>query len=159
MIPIFVPIISSLIVISGELTINYPEYQESIEKAVCESWSDCKAMTEAIVFESRGEPVEGQKAVSDVILCRYMDSRWPDTVTGVIHQKNQFSYIKDMHRQKMPSERDFKKARHIALTKLLNLDEPVVDACWYHATHVKPSWAKEMKLVATIGNHKFYKDW
>lgn len=158
MIPIFVPIISSLIVITGELTINYPEYQESIEKAVCESWSDCRAMTEAIVFESRGEPVEGQKAVSDVILCRYMDTRWPDTVTEVIYQKSQFSFTKDRHKQRAPRESDFSNARHIAITKLLGIDSPTIDACWYHATHVKPSWAKKLTMVAQIGNHKFYKD-
>lgn len=158
MIPIIIPIVSSIIVLSGELAVNYPEYQEGIEKVICEASEDCKAMVDAIVFESRGEPLEGRKAISDVILCRYKDSRWPDTVTEVIYQKSQFSFTRDRHKQRIPREEDFSNARHIAIMKLLRFESQGVDACWYHATHVNPSWAKKLTMVAQIGNHKFYKD-
>ena len=35
--------------------------------------------------------------------------------------------------------------------------EKLNGALYYHATRVKPSWAKEKKLVARIGRHEFYK--
>lgn len=159
MINILVPILSSLAVLAGEVTVNVDEYVNIAEEIICESWEDCKVMSEAIVYESRGESERGQKAVADVIMCRYKDSRWPDTIAGVVYQRSQFSYVIDMHKQRLPSKNDFQKARHISILTLTGQRNIETNACWYHANHVKPSWAKKMKLVATIGNHKFYKDW
>lgn len=158
MINVIIPILSSLVVLTGEVAINYDEYRDSVNKVVCEAWDDCKALSEAIVYESRGESDRGKKAVADVVICRYNDSRWPDSITDVLYQKKQFSYVQDMYRQAAPKEKDFDTARHIAIQTLLKLREPVVDACWYHANYVKPSWAKKLTMVAQIGNHKFYKD-
>ena len=43
--------------------------------------------------ESEGEPYAGQLAVGSVVLNRVESKYFPDTITGVIYQKNQFSPV------------------------------------------------------------------
>lgn len=46
-----------------------------------------------IYCEAGGEPYEGQVAVGAVVINRVLSSRYPDTVTGVIYQRKQFSPV------------------------------------------------------------------
>lgn len=46
-----------------------------------------------IYCEAGGEPYEGQVAVGAVVINRVLSSVFPDTVTGVIYQKRQFSPV------------------------------------------------------------------
>ena len=45
--------------------------------------------------EARGESLLGIVAVTEVVLNRVDDNRWPDTVCEVVWQKNQFSWTTD----------------------------------------------------------------
>ena len=45
--------------------------------------------------ESGNQPSEGKQAVAGVVLNRVDDPRFPNTITEVIYQKNQFSVVKD----------------------------------------------------------------
>ena len=47
---------------------------------------DCLAFD--VYFEARGEPEAGQYAVAEVTMNRVASGRYPDTVCGVVHQKN-----------------------------------------------------------------------
>jgi len=47
-----------------------------------------------IYCEAGGEPYEGQVAVGAVVINRLLSSKFPNTITGVIYQKNQFSPVK-----------------------------------------------------------------
>ncbi|MBQ7943532.1 MAG: cell wall hydrolase [Lachnospiraceae bacterium] len=47
-----------------------------------------------IYCEAGGEPYEGQVAVGAVVMNRVLSSKFPDTIAGVIYQKNQFSPVK-----------------------------------------------------------------
>ena len=52
----------------------------------------------------------------------------------------------------------WKRAKDIASAEYDDLRDPVVPgALFYHSTSVRPSWAKNRKTVATIGNHVFYR--
>ena len=53
--------------------------------------SDIALLANIISAEARGEPFEGQVAVGAVVLNRVEDSRFPDTVKGVITQPGQYS--------------------------------------------------------------------
>lgn len=44
-----------------------------------------------IYCEAGGEPYQGQVAVGAVVMNRVLSSKFPDTIVGVIYQKNQFS--------------------------------------------------------------------
>jgi len=52
---------------------------------------DFWVLARTILFESAGEPLEGQEAVAAVVLNRAASPGWPDTVKEVCLQKNQFS--------------------------------------------------------------------
>lgn len=46
-----------------------------------------------IYCEAGGEPYEGQVAVGSVVINRVLSAKYPDSVTGVIYQKSQFSPV------------------------------------------------------------------
>jgi len=51
-------------------------------------------LAEIIYHESRGESVEGQQAVAEVVFNRVIADNFPDTVHDVLHQKKQFSTVR-----------------------------------------------------------------
>ena len=141
-------------------TLGYATVLPPLQNPViaCSSDPKCNLLAEVIVFEARGEPNIGKAAVAHVILNRKQDPRWGNSIRDVIHQPWQFSYLKDKHKQAPPTNRDWDKARKIAHAVISGAEyNPVGDATHYHATHVRPTWAKKLQPVAKIGNHIFYK--
>jgi len=59
------------------------------------SSSDLQLMARAINGEARGEPYEGQVAVGAVILNRVKNSKFPNTIAGVIYEKGAFTAVAD----------------------------------------------------------------
>lgn len=55
---------------------------------------DRKLLANLIYCEAGGEPYEGQVAVGAVVINRMLSSLFPNTIVGVIYQKNQFSPVK-----------------------------------------------------------------
>ncbi len=53
--------------------------------------NDRYLLANLIYCEAGGEPYEGQVAVGAVVINRLLSSKYPDTVTGVIYQRSQFS--------------------------------------------------------------------
>ena len=51
-------------------------------------------LSKLVAGEARGESYEGQVAVAAVVINRVKDSRFPNTLEGVIYQKNAFSVVK-----------------------------------------------------------------
>ncbi len=112
----------------------------------------------AIYFESKGEPLEGQLAVAEVVINRAKSGRFPTTLCGVIKQPSQFSFIR---RGRFPPIRrespEWRKAVAIAHVALQDLAESRADeAMFFHATYVRPGW-RGLKRVAQLGNHIFYR--
>lgn len=55
--------------------------------------------------EARGEPYEGMVAVGAVVLNRVADSRFPNTISGVIYQNGAFDVVTDGQINKYDSKR------------------------------------------------------
>ena len=53
--------------------------------------NDRYLLANLIYCEAGGEPYEGQVAVGAVVINRLLSAKYPDTVTGVIYQRSQFS--------------------------------------------------------------------
>lgn len=124
----------------------------------CQMRDSCLKLSEAVVYEARGETDAGKYSVAWVIMNRVTAKGWRDTVVGVITQRSQFSYLRDMHKQARPSEKDWTTARIVAYDVLnKKVESPVKDSTHYHTTAVKPGWAKRLEVVATLGNHIFYR--
>ena len=58
------------------------------------SEEDIDLMGRLVFLEARGESIEGQRAVVEVVLNRCLSSDFPDNVNDVIYQKKQFSTAK-----------------------------------------------------------------
>ena len=124
-----------------------------------------KCLAEGIYFEARGEPVRGQAAVAQVILNRVKNPAYPGSICGVVYQnKNrrnrcQFSFACDRIRDRIRSKKLWSVAQHIATeTSAGRIWFPQVgSSTHYHATYVRPKWARKMKKVGKIGLHVFYR--
>ena len=128
------------------------------------SESEQRCLAAGIYFEARGESVKGQAAVAQVILNRVRNPTYPNTVCGVVYQNDnwrnrcQFSFACDGIRDRVRSPKHWDMAEEIALATTAGkiwLDE-VGSSTHYHATYVRPPWAKRMRKVGQIGLHIFY---
>lgn len=117
---------------------------------------DCLA--KAIYFEARGETLEGQLAVAQVILNRAASGRYPPTVCEVVTQPAQFSFIRAGQFPPVDKASDcWHKALAIAdIAQKRLANELSANVLWYHASYVAPSWGRRLTRVAQIGLHIFY---
>lgn len=101
--------------------------------------------------EAKGEPYKGKVAVATVVLNRVDSSKFPNSVTGVINAKNQFSPVANGSIKKKATV-EAKKAVNQAIA----LQEIGTEATFfYNPTTTTNSWIKSLKVVAKIGHHNF----
>ena len=119
---------------------------------------ELKCLASAVYFESKGEPLEGQLAVAEVILNRVESPKFPDTICGVVKQRSQFSFVHGGHIPSAPtSSHAWRTAVAIALIAKNDLaDSAVSTALFFHATYVRPGW-RGLTRMASVGNHIFYR--
>lgn len=113
----------------------------------------------AVYFESKGEPLEGQLAVAQVILNRAASGLYPKNLCAVIKQPAQFSFV---HNGEFPTIDTgcsaWRKAQAIARIASKRLVGSVpLDVLWYHADYVSPRWREGLVRVEKIGAHIFYR--
>ncbi len=126
--------------------------------------SEMKCLAEAIYFEARGEEIEGQYAVGEVIINRVISKEFPNSICGVISEGAsrlnacQFSYNCDGKLEIISEKKIYD--RILKLSKILL--EPTArfltgGATFYHSRLVSPSWSKKFVKTKEIGNHFFYR--
>jgi len=123
---------------------------------VANAEQDCLA--NAVYFEARGEPVEGQLAVAEVVLNRAQSGRYPATVCGVVRQPAQFSFVR---RGVIPRADRASEAwrRAVAVARIAEAGATRLlpqNVLWYHANYVNPSWGRRLARNTRIGLHIFY---
>jgi len=124
-----------------------------------------RCLAAGIYFEARGESVEGQLAVAEVILNRVKSGQYADTICGVVFQgasklnRCQFSFACDGKSAKPRDMVAWRKATRLARYVMMGQprDPLVGHATYYHAMSVNPDWAQHMVEVKKIGRHIFYK--
>ena len=121
-------------------------------------------LAEALYFEARGESVEGQFAVAEVILNRVSSPAFPDTVCGVVNQGTgrkfqcQFTYTCDGHAEAINEPRAFDRVAKVARVMLDGAPRRLTDgATHYHTDAVSPRWSRSFSRTAQIGDHFFYR--
>lgn len=120
-----------------------------------------ECLTEALYFEARGESLDGQIAVAEVILNRVDSPLYPRTICGVVKQRGgggcQFSYV-CQGKVKMREKSAADLAGRIARAMLDGAPRVLTDgATHFHTRAVKPSWSKRFARTAAIGAHLFYR--
>ena len=79
-----------------------------VETGVSVNEDELKCMAENIYFEGRAEPMVGKVAIGKVVMNRIEDTRFPDTVCGVVHQGPvRESWKTRQHKDLPDSERKF----------------------------------------------------
>ncbi|MGF1659955.1 MAG: cell wall hydrolase [Rubrimonas sp.] len=126
--------------------------------------SEWRCLAEAIYFEARGESLAGQMAVAEVILNRVDSARYPSTICSVVmqgaHRRNacQFSYQCDGVLNRITEPDAFTRAGKIAHLMLKGRPRVLTGAAThYHATYVRPDWARRLVRTARIERHIFYR--
>lgn len=108
---------------------------------------DLDLIARVVHHESGNQPLAGKIGVANVILNRVNSKLFPNTVSEVLYQKNQFTGATNA----TPS------AHSIIAAKLaMEGANTVGKACWFNGVG-KSFWASRHKsLIATIGGHSFY---
>ena len=126
--------------------------------------SELDCLAEAVYFEARSETTGGQIAVAEVVMNRVADSRFPNTVCGVVYQGQyratgcQFTFTCDGSRRVKPRGRAWERARAVALNVRLGLSTGHTNsATHYHTNYVDPYWSAGMVKTKVIGSHIFYR--
>ena len=140
------------------------------QEAVC--------LAKNMYYEARNQGLAGQLAVSLVVMNRVKDSRYPNTVCGVVEQgptreswkKNgtyypirnrcQFSWFCDGKSDEPKEPTTYKRLLDLALVLVYD-DIQIVDftegATHYHADYVYPAWRKSKTKTVEIADHIFYR--
>lgn len=171
---IMVTVVMAFLIVSLYISYNYEDiklYNSVIAAITDQSSTSTKKQTDQsstnntgdmvdllarlINGEARGEPYKGQVAVGAVVMNRVKSSEFPDTISGVIYQKGQFSCVTDGQFDKAIDENStvYKAAR-----EALNGADPT-NGCifFYNPKTTKSKWLYTRKTVVTIGSHRFAK--
>jgi len=120
-------------------------------------------LTQAVYYEAGFEPIEGRRAVAQVVLNRMRHPAFPKTVCGVIYEGSarpgcQFSFTCDGSLRRAPQAAAWIAARRVAEEALAgHVEAAVGEATHYHADYVAPYWAPKLTKLTQIGAHIFYR--
>lgn len=113
-------------------------------------------LTATIFHEARGESLQGQKAVANVVINRSLQSG--KSICHEVKRKHQFSWYKPHKEDKLFNigYDNFEKYSKIAIEVLFENDN-TYGSQFFHNPSVKPYWIDKMKKTITYGNHIFYR--
>ena len=124
-----------------------------------------RCLAQAVYYEAGFQPIEGQRAIAQVILNRVRDRNFPGTVCGVVyegwrrHTGCQFSFVCDGSLSRRPPSADeLQSAEKVALDALNGYVVAAVGtATHYHTWRIDPYWNDTLVKTAQIGDHIFYR--
>ena len=111
-------------------------------------------LARAIHAEARGEPYQGKVAVGAVILNRVASNQFPDTIYGVIHQKNQFTSVENGQINLTPHQSSYSAAK-----RALQGKDPSRGALYFYNPEKARTlwWLETRETTVKIGDHVFAK--
>jgi hypothetical protein len=130
--------------------------------------NDLEVLARTLWGESEVDDLEDARAIAHVAVNRAAMPNWPDTVREVCLQPMQFSCWNSNNPRRgamMVADRKnpwFRDCWKVAETVLSGDDDPTKRSTHYHATYVKPRWAKGKTPVYQSPwgkyNHLFFND-
>ena len=163
-----------------EVVLSFLVATTSVDKAEVDKFRHTEAtcLAKNMYYEARNQGLAGQLAVSLVVMNRVKDSRYPNTVCGVVEQgptreswkKNgtyypirnrcQFSWFCDGKSDEPKEPTTYERLLDLSLDLVYD-DLQVVDftegATHYHADYVYPAWRKSKTKTVEIADHIFYR--
>lgn len=111
-----------------------------------------------VYVEARGEPIDGQLLVAEVVLNRVQMERYPDDVCSVVFDYKQFSGITDhIDLYSVFNDPAWSTSRSVARDALAG-NLMGLDATHFHADYSKPHWSNHLTKLGKVGRHIFYKE-
>jgi len=116
------------------------------------SYEDAQLLMKVAWCEAGNQGIEGQKKVMEVIWNRVQSDDYPDTVLGVISQKNQFqSYSSGALESAQPTAET-----HLALAEFEKNRQLNTDIVAFETTANHKSLEEFFNFSFTLGDHDFY---
>ena len=146
-----------------------PVNAEGLEKL---TQQDLRCLIQNGYFEARSDGYASVMGVTNVVLNRTADPRYPNTICGVVYQGRQdsngnmlrnqcqFSWYCDGKSDRMTNQELRDKVQivvHETLALWYNNIDITEGATHYHANYVRPTWAKTLNYTTQIGTHKYYR--
>ena len=163
-----------------EVVLSFLVATTSVDKVEVDNFRHTEAtcLAKNMYYEARNQGLAGQLAVSLVVMNRVKDSRYPNTVCGVVEQgptreswkkdgtyypiKNrcQFSWFCDGKSDDPKEPTTYGRLLDLSLVLVYD-DIQIVDftegATHYHADYVFPAWRKSKTKTVEIADHIFYR--
>lgn len=126
---------------------------------------EIECLAKNIYFEARGEDYIEKIMVANVTMNRLRNSKFPNSICGVVYQKSQFSWTKyEIQEVEHYTHNNHKELiawnESVDIAKM-TVGNMVVDlsagAMFYHNNKVRPKWSRHMTKVAQTKGHKWYK--
>ena len=135
-------------------------------------------LAQNIYHEARGEIVEGQIAVSNVVINRVKSKQFPNDICSVVYQRNQieiidrilkifriprlcqFSWVCDLRPNSIDDSASWKNIQTLAQKIVQGEHYDLTNGAthFYNPKKVPtPQWANVLTKTTVIGNHHFYK--
>ena len=133
---------------------NYNKQEDEKKEAVINlNDEEVMLLSKLVAGEARGESYEGQVAVAAVVINRVKDSRFPNSLEGVIYQKNAFSVVKNGKINTEPTSSTYRAAQ-----EAIYGSDPTDNAIYFWNPDISTcSWMNTLNPHLRIGNHVFAK--
>ena len=113
--------------------------------------ADHRLLAKLVYAEARGEPYKGQVAVAAVVLNRVKSASFPNTVSGVIYQRNAFTCVNNGSINNTPDSACIRAA----LDALNGWDPTGGCLYYYNPKTATDSWIRTRTVQTVIGRHSF----
>lgn len=116
------------------------------------SSSEQQLLARLIYAEARGESYKGKVAVGAVALNRVRSSQFPNTLSGVVYQKNAFESVSNGSINNTPDDECLRAAK-----EAMNGWDPTGGCLYFYnaATVSSGSWIHTRTVKTVIGSHSF----
>lgn len=113
--------------------------------------ADHRLLAKLVYAEARGEPYKGQVAVAAVVLNRVKSASFPNTISGVIYQRNAFTCVNNGSINNTPDN----SCIRAALDALNGWDPTGGCLYYYNAKTATDNWIRTRTIKTVIGRHSF----
>ena len=113
--------------------------------------ADHRLLAKLVHAEARGEPYKGQVAVAAVVLNRVSSASFPNTISGVVYQRNAFTCVNNGSINNTPDSTCIRAA----LDALNGWDPTGGCLYYYNPSTAVDRWIRSRTTKTVIGRHHF----
>ncbi|NTU26284.1 cell wall hydrolase [Bacillus tequilensis] len=124
---------------------------KTTEKKETYTKSEKELLSRLVHAEAKGESYKGKVAVASVVLNRTEKKGFPDTIRGVIYQKNAFEPVGNGSINQKPDKESIAAAKEAMSSKNRETDA----IFFYNPKTASDNWIRSRKTVEKIGRHVF----